>query len=68
MSLLVVYIVLVFIGQAFAVTIGILVDAVSQPLGLAVFLALYFSVFIVGWKVAVRLTAPGGIIHARLGR
>jgi hypothetical protein len=68
MSLLIVYIVLVLVGQAFAMTVGILVDAISQALGLVVFLALYFAVFVVCWRVAVRLTEPGGIIHARLGR
>jgi hypothetical protein len=28
---------------------------------------MYFAVFVVGWKLAVRLTDPGGIVHARLG-
>jgi hypothetical protein len=33
-----------------------------------VFLGLYFVVFIVCWKLAVRLTEPGGFIHGRLSR
>ena len=66
MSLMIVYVILVFAGQAAAVTIGILLDNISKALGLTVFLALYFAVFVVCWKLAVRLTDPGGIIHARL--
>ena len=66
MSLMVVYVILVFAGQALAVTIGILLDNISKALGLTVFLVLYFSVFVACWKLAVRLTDPGGIVHARL--
>ena len=68
MSLMIVYIALVFVGQAFAVTIGIVLDTFSKALGLAVFLSLYFAVFVVCWKLAIRLTDPGGRLHARLGR
>jgi len=68
MSLMIVYIVLVFVGQAAAVTIGIMLDNISKTLGLAVFLALYFCVFVVCWKLAVKLTSPGGLIQARLDR
>jgi hypothetical protein len=64
---MVVYVILVFAGQAVAVVIGILLDSFSKALSLTVFLALYFSVFVVCWKLAVRLTDPGGIVHARLG-
>lgn len=67
MSLMVVYVILVFAGQALAVTIGILLDNISKALGLSVFLVLYFAVFVVCWKVAIRLTDPGGMIHARFG-
>lgn len=67
MSLMIVYVVLVFVGQGIALTIGILLDSISQALGLAVFLALYFAVFVVGWKLAVRLTDRGGMLHARFG-
>jgi hypothetical protein len=37
-------------------------------LGLVAFLGCYFLAFVVCWRLAVRLTEPGGIIHARLGR
>jgi hypothetical protein len=68
MSLMVVYIILLFFGQAGAVLVGIALDNISKALGLAVFLGLYFAVFIVCWKLAIRLTEPGGLIHSRLGR
>ena len=68
MSLMVVYVTLLFIGQAAAVVIAVLLDNISKALGLAVFLGLYFAVFVICWKLAVRLTEPGGFLHARLGR
>jgi hypothetical protein len=67
MSLMIVYVVLVFIGQALAVTVGILLDNISKALGLAVFLGLYFAVFVICWKIAVRLT-DRGFLQTRLNR
>ena len=63
MILIVVYVALVFVGQALAIAIGITLDNFSKALGLAVFLGLYFLVFVVCWKLAVRLTDPGGPLH-----
>jgi hypothetical protein len=40
MSLMVVYVTLLFIGQAAAVVIAVLLDNISKALGLAVFLGL----------------------------
>lgn len=68
MSLLIVYVVLVFIGQALAVTVGIVLDNYSKAAGLTAFLAMYFAVFVIAWKIALRLTEPGGLIHARFDR
>jgi hypothetical protein len=68
MSLIIVYVVLVVFGQAVAVAIGVAVDSFSKALGLLTFLALYFVAFVVCWKVAVRLTAPGGLIETRYRR
>jgi hypothetical protein len=68
MSLIIVYLALLFVGQAAAVVIGLAVDTFSKVMGLFVFLALYFLVFAVCWKVAVRLTVPGSFLHARFGR
>jgi hypothetical protein len=68
MSLMVVYIAILVVGQACAFMIGALVDTISKSAGLFVFLGLYFAVFVICWKIAVWLTAPGGYIAARLSR
>jgi len=68
MSLMVVYVALLFVGQACAFGIGALVDLISKTAGLFTFLGLYFAVFVICWKIAIWLTAPGGYIAARLSR
>jgi hypothetical protein len=68
MSLMAVYVVLLFIGQACAFAIGAVFDSISKTVGLFVFLGLYFAVFVICWKIAVRLTAPGSFLSARLSR
>lgn len=68
MSLMVVYLVLLFVGQVFAFGIGTLADGISKTVGLFVFLALYFIVFVVCWKIAIYLTRPGSFISARFLR
>ena len=59
MGLLATYVVTVLIGQSIAVSIGLLVDryhpaTVSVPVSLA----LYFLMFWLAWRVAVRITEP----------
>jgi hypothetical protein len=72
MSLIIVYVALLFVGQSLAIGVGMVVDNISQALGLFVFLALYFGVFVACWKLAVWLTGPkgllSGLLGARLGR
>jgi hypothetical protein len=68
MSLMAVYLVLLLAGQAGAFIIGALFDMISKTVGLFVFLGLYFAVFVICWKIAVWLTAPGGYIAARFSR
>jgi hypothetical protein len=59
MSLLLVYIVSVIIGQSIAITTGLLVDRYySSYGGLMVFIALYFFMFWLTWKISVRITEP----------
>jgi hypothetical protein len=58
-SLLVAYIATVVVGQALAVSIGLIVDRLySSYAGLVVFIPLYFTVFYLAWKFAVRVTEP----------
>jgi len=59
MILIAVYVVLVVIGDVFAVGIAEFVESyVSKGASLAAFFALFFMVFWVGWMLAVRLTEP----------
>jgi hypothetical protein len=57
MGLLVVFIVLLLIGQSFAVFVSLTVERMtSSYTGLVTFIALYFVIFAVAWWLAVRLT------------
>ena len=68
MSLLVVFIVTIAIGQALSIFLGLLVEQqYSSYAGLITFIALYFAVFWIGWKIAVRITEPGTWLGSRLG-
>ena len=59
MGLLVVYVLIVVIGQAIVVAIGVSFwDRVYPLLSVPVSLFLYLAVFFFGWKLAVRLTEP----------
>ena len=59
MSLLLVYIASLVIGQSAAVGVGLLVDRhYSSYGGLMVFIALYFTVFWLAWRFALRVTEP----------
>ena len=60
MTLLLVFIVNVVIGQALAIFLGLAVERLHSPYaGLITFIVLYFSIFWLAWKLAVRLTQPG---------
>jgi hypothetical protein len=59
MWLLVVYVLIVVIGQAIVVAIGLTFwDRMYPLLSVPVSLFLYLAVFFFGWKLAVRLTEP----------
>ena len=59
MGLLVAYIVCLVIGQAMTIGIGLSIDRFySSAVSLPVSLALYFLMFGIAWKVAVRITEP----------
>jgi hypothetical protein len=59
MWLLVVYVLIVVIGQAIVVAIGVSFwDRMYPLLSVPVSLFLYLAVFFFGWKLAVRLTEP----------
>jgi hypothetical protein len=59
MNLLVTYVVTVVIGQAIAISIGLLIERYhSSAASMAVWLTLYFMMFWLAWRVSVRLTEP----------
>ena len=59
MSLLVVFIISVLIGQSLSIGLGLLVERYSTPYtGLLTFIGSYFAVFCLAWRLALRITAP----------
>jgi hypothetical protein len=69
MSLLLVYLALIAVGQAATIAIALTVESVVSPAAsVLVFIGLYFSVFALGWKLAVWLTVPGKRLGVLLGK
>jgi multisubunit Na+/H+ antiporter MnhE subunit len=59
MGLLVAYIVCLLVGQSITIAIGLSIDRFySSTISLPISLALYFLMFGIAWKVAVRITEP----------
>jgi len=57
--LMVVYLLIIVVGIAIVVATGLLVlDRHYRSMSVPVSIFLYFAVFFLGWKLAVRLTAP----------
>ena len=60
LGLLLVFIVLLLLGQGFSILLGLTVERYTSPYtGLITFIAAYFALFWFAWKVAVWLTEPG---------
>jgi hypothetical protein len=59
MGLLIAYIICLVIGQSMTISVGLMLDRLLTPgVSLPVSLALYFAMFWIAWKVAVRVTEP----------
>lgn len=58
MQLMVLYIAFVLVGEFGAFLVGRTVEQWSPTASLPVFLACFFLVFFVAWRLAVRLTEP----------
>jgi hypothetical protein len=52
---LIVYLVLLIVGQAAAVGIGLFIDSFSPAAALAVFIPLYYGMYWVAWRIALRI-------------
>jgi hypothetical protein len=63
MSLLIVYVIAILVGDLLAAGIAEIVERYSEGASLGVFLALYFVVFWAAWRVAVRVTEPGPALN-----
>ena len=60
MGLLLVFIVLLVLGQGFSILLCLMVERYSSPYtGLITFIVAYFAMFWFAWKAAVWLTEPG---------
>ena len=55
MHVLALYLVLVIIGQAISVGVGLLIDPFSTSVALAVFIPLYYAMYWVAWRVALMI-------------
>jgi hypothetical protein len=58
MSLLLIYVASIMVGDLIAISIAEVVEYYSEKASLWVFLALFFVVFWVAWRFAVRTTEP----------
>ena len=56
MSVILIYVVFVLIGDAIAVGIATMFERISEPASLLVFFALFILVFWLSWVAAVRVT------------
>jgi hypothetical protein len=58
-KLLLAFLITLLIGQSISLSVGLLVERqVSPYTGLVIFIACYFAMFWVAWRVAVRITEP----------
>ena len=58
LRVLAVYVVLLIIGQAAAVGIGLMLDPVSKTAALATFIPLYYAMYWVAWRLALLIADP----------
>jgi hypothetical protein len=66
MRLLLVFLISLLVGQSISVGIGLLVERHATPYtGLVTFIVLYFAMFWVAWRFAVRVTEPRPHVRER---
>jgi hypothetical protein len=58
MSLLVVYVALMIVGNLVAYLIGLLIERTLPSASLPAFLGMYFGFLWISWLIAVRITKP----------
>lgn len=66
LRVLIIYLVLLIVGQALAVGVGLILDPISKTAALAAFIPIYYAMYWVAWRVALLIadkspeTAEGG--------
>jgi hypothetical protein len=59
MALLFTFIICVIVGQSISLGLGLMVERYSTPYtGLLTFMASWFAMFWIAWRLAVRITEP----------
>jgi hypothetical protein len=59
MALLLAFIICVIVGQSFSIGLGLIVERYSTPhISVLTFMASYFVMFWIAWRLAVRITEP----------
>jgi hypothetical protein len=59
MALLFTFIICVIVGQSISLGLGLIVERYSTPYtGLLTFMASWFAMFWIAWRLAVRITEP----------
>jgi hypothetical protein len=67
MRLLVVFLISLVVSQSISIGVGLLVERNTTPYtGLVTFIALYFAMFWVAWRFAIRITEPNALLGSRL--
>jgi hypothetical protein len=69
MALLLTFILCVIAGQSISLGLGLMVERYSTPYtGLLTFMASWFVMFWIAWRVAIRITEPRSRVAAPNGR
>jgi hypothetical protein len=59
MGLVIAYVICLVIGQSITIAIGLAIDRMYSPaISLPISIGLYFLMFWIAWKIAVRITEP----------
>jgi hypothetical protein len=58
MWILIVYVLIVFVGESVAITLGLFLDRTYPAASLPISLTLFFAVLWLSWVLAVRWTEP----------
>jgi len=65
MWIMVVYTLIVLVGETITVAIGLVLDRIFPAASLTISLTLFFAILWLAWILAVRLTEPKGTKSAR---